>query len=102
MPATSQEQFYVSVSRGRQSATIYCSDKQELLDAVKNSRERMSAMELTAKPQPPAKGRSRLWRVCEAIRRRDWSELGTAVGVTREKGAKDLETERKRSRRIER
>ena len=101
MPATSQEQFYVSVSRGRQSATIYCSDKQELLDAVKSSRERMSATELTAKPQPPAKGRFRLWRNGETQRRRDRAELGTPVG--KEKGAKDLpENERKRSRRIER
>lgn len=102
LPATSAEQFYVSVSRGRESATIYCSDKRELLDAVKESRERMSATELTAdRPQGPAKGRWRLWRNGDTQRRRDRAELGTAVG--KEKGARDVpENERKRNRGIER
>jgi len=46
-PAASQEQFYVSVSRGREACTIYCEDKHELLEAVRRSGERMSATELT-------------------------------------------------------
>lgn len=100
MPATSREQFYVSVSRGRQSATVYCSDKKELMEAVQNNRERLSATELTAKPQPPAKGRFRIWRNGEAQRRRERSELGTPVG--KERGQDSPQHERKRDRRIER
>lgn len=46
--ASSREQFYVSVSRGREQATIHTDDKQSLLDAVKQSDERVSATELVA------------------------------------------------------
>lgn len=45
-PASSREQFYVSVSRGRRQATIYTDSKAELLDAVSRSDERLSATEL--------------------------------------------------------
>ncbi|HKQ49872.1 MAG TPA: MobF family relaxase [Phycisphaerae bacterium] len=44
-PAASREQFYVSVSRGRQRATIYTDDKQALLEAVSRSDDRLSATE---------------------------------------------------------
>ncbi len=44
--ASSSEQFYVSVSRGRQSVSIYTDDKAELLKAVGKSNERTSAVEL--------------------------------------------------------
>ncbi len=44
--ASSKEQFYVSVSRGEQSATIYTDDKQSLLEAVQQSDDRVSALEL--------------------------------------------------------
>jgi hypothetical protein len=47
-PASSREQFYVSVSRGRQQATVYTDDKKALLDAVRHSDERVSATELVA------------------------------------------------------
>lgn len=46
LPAASREQFYVSVSRGRERATIYTDDKEALLDAVKASDDRLSATEL--------------------------------------------------------
>jgi conjugative relaxase-like TrwC/TraI family protein len=45
--ASSKEQFYVSVSRGRQSVAIYTDDKADLLQAVSQSGERKSALELT-------------------------------------------------------
>ncbi|MDX1968858.1 MAG: MobF family relaxase [Planctomycetaceae bacterium] len=45
-PASSREQFYVSVSRGRKQATVYTGHKAELLDAVRRSDERLSATEL--------------------------------------------------------
>lgn len=44
--ASSREQFYVSVSRGRECVTIYTDDKKELLQAVTNSGQQMSATEL--------------------------------------------------------
>ena len=47
-PAASQQQFYVSVSRGRKACTIDCADKRELLDAVGRSEVRTSATELAA------------------------------------------------------
>ena len=45
-PASSREQFYVSASRARESVTIYTDNKQDLLDAVSRSDERLSATEL--------------------------------------------------------
>jgi ATP-dependent exoDNAse (exonuclease V) alpha subunit len=47
-PASSREQFYVSVSRGREEARIYTSDKEALSDAIRQSEERLSATELVA------------------------------------------------------
>jgi len=46
LPAASPEQFYVSVSRGRQSARIFTDSTHALLDAVTRQDERMSATEL--------------------------------------------------------
>lgn len=45
-PASSREQFYVSVSRGRKGVTIYTDDKESLLDAVSHSDDRITATEL--------------------------------------------------------
>jgi hypothetical protein len=45
-PASSREQFYVSVSRAREQATIYTDDKRALLDAVSRRDDRISATEL--------------------------------------------------------
>jgi conjugative relaxase-like TrwC/TraI family protein len=44
--ASSQEQVYVSVSRGRESVTIYTDSKEDLKAAVRRSSERLSATEL--------------------------------------------------------
>jgi len=45
-PASSQEQAYVSISRGRSEAIIYTDDKRALLDAVCYSDDRLTATEL--------------------------------------------------------
>lgn len=45
-PAASQEGFYVSCSRGCEKVTVYCDDKDALLDAVSRSDERVTATEL--------------------------------------------------------
>jgi conjugative relaxase-like TrwC/TraI family protein len=44
-PASSREQCYVSVSRGRQQATLYTDDKKALQEAVRQSDNRLSATE---------------------------------------------------------
>ena len=67
--AANREQFYVSVSRGRVSATIYCEDKRELLEAVSRSSARISATELAGPAKPPeSRAPSRIVRIVEHIR----------------------------------
>jgi hypothetical protein len=69
-PATSLQQFYVSASRGRESVTVYCNNKGDLLQAVERSDERTSATELAAvAKEPPARGRLQAWRNGEIQRR---------------------------------
>jgi conjugative relaxase-like TrwC/TraI family protein len=51
-PAGSRESFYVAVSRGQRSATIYTDDKEELREAVARSHPRMSATELVGNSKP--------------------------------------------------
>lgn len=53
------EQFYVSVSRGRQAVSIYTDDKEQLSDAFSQSVERTSATELMAKRNEQAQGINR-------------------------------------------
>jgi conjugative relaxase-like TrwC/TraI family protein len=50
--AASREGFYVAVSRGRKSATIYTDDRGELKAAIARSDPRLSATELSAVPKP--------------------------------------------------
>lgn len=50
LPASSMQQFYVSVSRGREGATIYTDDKAGLLEAVRHSDERLAATDLFKQP----------------------------------------------------
>jgi len=45
--ASDMKQFYVSVSRGRESVLIYTDDAQSLLDQVSHEGDRLSAIELT-------------------------------------------------------
>ena len=61
LAAASREQFYVSVSRGRESVKLYTDDKEAMLDAVRTSSQRLSATELLggqapeARPKPSSK-----------------------------------------------
>ncbi|MDD7887870.1 MobF family relaxase [Flavivirga sp. 57AJ16] len=45
-PASNQKQFYVSVSRGRESVTIYTDDREDLLSHIEKSGDRQGATEL--------------------------------------------------------
>ena len=59
-PAVGKEQFYVSVSRGRQQATIYTDSKEGLSEAIHREDARMLAHDLAPK-KPKKKGlRSRM------------------------------------------
>lgn len=49
--ASSMEQLYVSVSRGRQAVSIYTDDKESMMQAVHRSSQRVSATELVADKQ---------------------------------------------------
>ncbi len=55
LAAASREQFYVSVSRGRESVRLYTDDKAAMLDAVKSSGQRLSATELLDGQGPQAR-----------------------------------------------
>ena len=54
--AANKEQFYVSVSRGREAVRLYTDDKAAMMEAVQGSAARLSATELmqapSAKPKP--------------------------------------------------
>ncbi|MCG8328572.1 MAG: relaxase domain-containing protein [Chitinophagales bacterium] len=46
-PASNQQQFYVSISRGREACRIYTDDKKALEQAVKQNGQRMTAREVS-------------------------------------------------------
>lgn len=52
--AANREQFYVSVSRGKEAVRLYTDDKAAMIDAVQDSAARLSATELmqSAPPKP--------------------------------------------------
>jgi conjugative relaxase-like TrwC/TraI family protein len=104
MPATSKEQFYVSVSRGRESCTVYTADKRELLDAVRQDRQRLSATELTEnQTSAMPKGRERLLRHGETQRRHEYAERRRIVAAEQQRDGKGRNLdERNRNRGLER
>jgi conjugative relaxase-like TrwC/TraI family protein len=65
--AANKEQFYVSVSRGREAVRLYTDDKAAMLDAVRDSSARLSATELMGnqalKPKTRVPVMQRLFRV---------------------------------------
>jgi hypothetical protein len=93
--AASKEQFYVSVSRARESATVYCTDKQELQEAVSRSSTRVSATELAVLPKPPVERPPSRVRLVEHIRR------VTRATFVRHRAARD-DKDRERGRVAER
>jgi conjugative relaxase-like TrwC/TraI family protein len=54
--ASSKEQFYVSVSRGKFNIAVYTDDKSNLLQSVQKSTQRMTAMEIVRAKNEPDKG----------------------------------------------
>jgi hypothetical protein len=82
-PASSREQFYVSVSRGRQRATIYTNDKKTLLAAVSRSDGRLAATEFVNK-------RARV----AVLQRQEGMAPASPQRETRDHDRKELEHER--------
>jgi conjugative relaxase-like TrwC/TraI family protein len=70
--AANREQFYVSVSRGRDAVRLYTDDKAAMMDAVRTSGARLSATELMqgtdARPKPKSRVRERLFKMHQAYR----------------------------------
>lgn len=74
LPAMSQEQLYVSATRGRQSIRLYTDDATALREAVSRSSQKAAALDL--KPKPEAKPtplkptlRQRVWQWMERRKR---------------------------------
>jgi len=62
--AANKEQFYVSVSRGKEAVRLYTDDKEAMLDAIKGSSARLSASELMEEKKKPRVGvMDRLFKV---------------------------------------
>ncbi len=78
LSAASREQFYVSVSRGREAVKLYTDDKQAMLDAVRSSGQRLSATELIEGGEAPAHRPKQTKRMREAMQQN--------YQVSREKG----------------
>lgn len=101
--AASKEQFYVSVSRGRESAKIYTDDKAELMRAASRSGARLSAGELLERSRRsplPARGPARVKQHGHLLARlREYAEIagraaatvGRQVGAAISKGKEGLE-----------
>jgi ATP-dependent exoDNAse (exonuclease V) alpha subunit len=67
LPATNQQQWYVSASRGREMAKLYVEDKGEVRDRIAKTGQRLSAVELTGtKVRDP--WRVRIAKAIERIR----------------------------------
>ncbi len=47
LPATNQQQWYVSASRGREQAKLYVDSKEDVRNAIARTGQRLSAIELT-------------------------------------------------------
>ena len=98
--ASSTEQFYVSVSRGRQAARIYTDDKEALATAVQRSAARPSATELMRGAFPAhANGYSRHdWVKGLTMRlNRTLDQLAEAAAKARMPGAELLQRAREAS-----
>ncbi len=85
LAAANREQFYVSVSRGREAVKLYTDDKAAMMDTVKKTSARLSATELLGDAPKPRGGAAhrllglhRLRRAYTALRERIaarvWSE----------------------------
>lgn len=91
LPAMGAEQFYVSVSRGRDQATIYSDlTAEELREAIRKADPRKSATELVGATRPKQKPKRRAPTLAERMR--------TAFAQLREKASAAMSVTRQRER----
>ena len=69
LPATNQEQMYVSASRAKLSVHVYTNDKDAVKAAIQSSSQKHAALDLTPATSKPAT-LSRDWRKDDADHRR--------------------------------
>jgi ATP-dependent exoDNAse (exonuclease V) alpha subunit len=69
LAAANREQFYVSVSRGREGVRLYTDDKEAMMDAVQDSSARLSATELMQGAVPKPKSRVNIAESQHHVRR---------------------------------
>jgi conjugative relaxase-like TrwC/TraI family protein len=103
-PAASRQQFYVSASRGRESVTVYCNNKRDLLQAVERSDDRTSATEFAAASlEPPARGRLLVFRNGELQRRLGRFFSRKPTGIVQDRDSRSVpQPNQDRQREIER
>ena len=68
LPATNQEQLYVSASRARERMTLYTDDKDAVRRAVQRSSRKLAALDL--RPKQPAGAKLEAWHRRRAERKR--------------------------------
>jgi conjugative relaxase-like TrwC/TraI family protein len=93
LPATSREQFYVSVSRGREGVRIYTDDRQALREAVGRTDARVSASELAERARGGKGQEPRRAFALHRLRRRV-RELAQRRSMGQEKRERHYEPER--------
>ena len=82
-PASSAEQFYVSVSRGKQKVKVFTDDKEELLENISQSSQRLSAVDLIKGVDPRRRIGSSISKVLKNV----WNTV-TMVGSSIKGSAK--------------
>ena len=68
LPATNQEQLYVSASRARERTTLYTDDKSAVRHAVQRSSRKLAALDM--RPKPLATAKLEAWHRWQADRKR--------------------------------
>jgi ATP-dependent exoDNAse (exonuclease V) alpha subunit len=83
LSAANREQFYVSVSRGRESVRLYTDDKESMMEAVQKSGARLSATELMqgeeAKPKRKISFGDRMMKMRQTYRA--WMEKRARIAA---------------------
>lgn len=102
LSASSREQFYVSVSRGRESVKLYTDNKAAVKEAVAASGQRMSATELTERQQKGGRFREAVKAQAERMKRAaQMAKTQTARTVTAVKRVAEAQRERQKQKTAE-
>lgn len=92
-PATSAEQFYVSVSRGRQECVIYTDDAEGLQQRIRQTTERRAAVELTDAQRERESRERQAVEVARRMEEHNVSQWRTLTGPEKSRYKDDRELE---------